>query len=341
MPPGTGDMAISLGQLLPRAEVLVVTTPQPLAQEVAARAAMMAQKTGQKLLGVVENMSGDAFGRAAASRLADELDVALLGTVPLDRRCGRPATPALPSSSPIPTPSRRRRSSRSRRPFCHPAGRDPQAADAPLLERRRAPAGALLPSLSRETCYRLRTFVSTQAPPIWLQVISTWSPALTRSTSSSSLTVQVCEAEPSFGLTVIEVGLTVRSDRERTGARSGAASLRVAVGCPSRSRRRSCRCRCRSRRRSGRPSSRTSRQGCRTASPSPRPAVPRTQASSLPSVLTPEMLACVRPSAAPMFSQTSTQPSFLVVLYVLLTSVDRARSARWWCSSPCPTSGRW
>ena len=85
MPPGTGDMAISLGQLLPRAEVLVVTTPQPLAQEVAARAAMMAQKTGQKLLGVVENMSGDAFGEGGGARLADELDVPLLGTIPLDR----------------------------------------------------------------------------------------------------------------------------------------------------------------------------------------------------------------------------------------------------------------
>ncbi len=85
MPPGTGDMAISLGQLLPRAEVLVVTTPQPLAQEVAARAAMMAQKTGQKLLGVVENMSGDAFGEGGGARLAEELEVPLLGTVPLDR----------------------------------------------------------------------------------------------------------------------------------------------------------------------------------------------------------------------------------------------------------------
>ena len=85
MPPGTGDIAISLGQLLPRAEVLVVTTPQPLAQDVAARAAMMAQKTGQKLLGVVENMSGDAFGEGGGARLADELDVPLLGTIPLDR----------------------------------------------------------------------------------------------------------------------------------------------------------------------------------------------------------------------------------------------------------------
>ena len=84
MPPGTGDMAISLGQLLPRAEVLLVTTPQPLAQEVAARAALMAQKTGQKLLGVVENMSGDVFGSGGGARLAEELGVPLLGTVPLD-----------------------------------------------------------------------------------------------------------------------------------------------------------------------------------------------------------------------------------------------------------------
>jgi ATP-binding protein involved in chromosome partitioning len=85
MPPGTGDMAISLGQLLPRAEVLVVTTPQPLAQDVAARAAMMAQRTGQKLLGVVENMSGEAFGSGGGAKLAEELGVPLLGTIPLDR----------------------------------------------------------------------------------------------------------------------------------------------------------------------------------------------------------------------------------------------------------------
>jgi ATP-binding protein involved in chromosome partitioning len=84
MPPGTGDMAISLGQLLPRAEVLVVTTPQPLAQEVAVRAAVMAQKTGQKLLGVVENMSGEMFGSGGGAKLADELGVPLLGIVPLD-----------------------------------------------------------------------------------------------------------------------------------------------------------------------------------------------------------------------------------------------------------------
>ena len=84
MPPGTGDVAISLGQLLPRAEVLVVTTPQPLAQEVAVRAAVMAQKTGQKLLGVVENMTGEMFGSGGGAKLADELGVPLLGVVPLD-----------------------------------------------------------------------------------------------------------------------------------------------------------------------------------------------------------------------------------------------------------------
>src|SRR5438034_2293698 len=84
MPPGTGDVAISLGQLLPRAEVLVVTTPQPAAQEVAARAALMAQKTSMRLLGVIENMSGDVFGTGGGKRLADELGVPLLGRIPLD-----------------------------------------------------------------------------------------------------------------------------------------------------------------------------------------------------------------------------------------------------------------
>jgi ATP-binding protein involved in chromosome partitioning len=84
MPPGTGDVSISLGQLLPRAEVVVVTTPQKLAQDVAARAAAMAQKTNMRLLGVVENMSGDVFGAGGGEELADDLGVPLLGTVPLD-----------------------------------------------------------------------------------------------------------------------------------------------------------------------------------------------------------------------------------------------------------------
>ena len=98
MPPGTGDVSISLGQLLPRAEVLVVTTPQPLAQEVASRAAVMAQKTNMRLLGVVENMSGDVFGSGGGDALANELGVALLGRIPLDpqlRECGDAGEPAV------------------------------------------------------------------------------------------------------------------------------------------------------------------------------------------------------------------------------------------------------
>jgi ATP-binding protein involved in chromosome partitioning len=86
MPPGTGDVSISLGQLLPRAEAVIVTTPQPLAQEVAARAALMAQKTNMRLLGVIENMSGDAFGSGGGEHLAEQLEIPLLGTVPLDAR---------------------------------------------------------------------------------------------------------------------------------------------------------------------------------------------------------------------------------------------------------------
>ena len=86
MPPGTGDVSISLGQLLPHAEAVLVTTPQPLAQEVAGRAAAMAQKTGMTLLGVVENMTSDVFGAGGGDRLAADLDVRFLGSVPLDAR---------------------------------------------------------------------------------------------------------------------------------------------------------------------------------------------------------------------------------------------------------------
>ncbi|HEV8250178.1 MAG TPA: Mrp/NBP35 family ATP-binding protein [Gaiellaceae bacterium] len=98
MPPGTGDVSISLGQLLPRAEVLIVTTPQPLAQEVASRAAVMAQKTNMRLLGVVENMSGDVFGSGGGEALAGQLGVPLLGRIPLDpqlRECGDSGEPAV------------------------------------------------------------------------------------------------------------------------------------------------------------------------------------------------------------------------------------------------------
>src|SRR4029450_10898170 len=89
MPPGTGDVSISLGQLLPRAEAVIVTTPQPLAQEVASRAATMAQKTNMRLIGVIENMTSDVFGSGGGERLAAEIGVQLLGTGPLDPRLRR------------------------------------------------------------------------------------------------------------------------------------------------------------------------------------------------------------------------------------------------------------
>ncbi|WP_419919773.1 Mrp/NBP35 family ATP-binding protein [Candidatus Poriferisocius sp.] len=92
LPPGTGDISISLAQFLPRSEVYVVTTPQPAAQRVAQRAAFMAGKVNLTVRGVIENMSwftGDdgkryeLFGAGGGQELADRLDVPLIGRVPL------------------------------------------------------------------------------------------------------------------------------------------------------------------------------------------------------------------------------------------------------------------
>jgi ATP-binding protein involved in chromosome partitioning len=92
MPPGTGDIAISLSQYLPRGEVFVVTTPQPAAQKVARLAAAMAEKVNLSVRGVIENMSwftGDdgeryeLFGAGGGEALAEELEVPLLAQLPL------------------------------------------------------------------------------------------------------------------------------------------------------------------------------------------------------------------------------------------------------------------
>jgi ATP-binding protein involved in chromosome partitioning len=92
MPPGTGDVALSMAQYLPRSEVYVVTTPQPAAQRVAQRTAYMAKKINLPLRGVIENMSwftGDdgtryeLFGSGGGTALASELGVPLLAQVPL------------------------------------------------------------------------------------------------------------------------------------------------------------------------------------------------------------------------------------------------------------------
>jgi ATP-binding protein involved in chromosome partitioning len=92
LPPGTGDVSMTLAQLLPQAKFLIVTTPQPTAQKVARRSAEMAHKVSLDIAGVVENMAGfvtpggerfPIFGEGGGQALADELDVPLLGKVPL------------------------------------------------------------------------------------------------------------------------------------------------------------------------------------------------------------------------------------------------------------------
>ncbi|HEX2294659.1 MAG TPA: P-loop NTPase [Actinomycetota bacterium] len=93
LPPGTGDVSISIAQFLPGASMLVVTTPQAVAEKVAQRAGFMAEKTGLDVVGVVENMSyfrGDdgkvyeIFGSGGGGTLAQKLQVPLLGQIPID-----------------------------------------------------------------------------------------------------------------------------------------------------------------------------------------------------------------------------------------------------------------
>ncbi|GAA3749006.1 P-loop NTPase [Leifsonia bigeumensis] len=92
LPPGTGDVAISVGQLLPHAQVVVVTTPQTAAADVAERSGLVARKTGQRVIGVVENMAGlpqadgtvlELFGTGGGADAAARLDVPLLASIPL------------------------------------------------------------------------------------------------------------------------------------------------------------------------------------------------------------------------------------------------------------------
>ena len=113
MPPGTGDIAISLSQYLPRGEVYVVTTPQPAAQKVARLSAAMAEKVHLDVKGIIENMSwftGDdgkryeIFGSGGGAELAGNLGVPLLGQIPLlsplreGGDTGRPITAVDPDS---------------------------------------------------------------------------------------------------------------------------------------------------------------------------------------------------------------------------------------------------
>jgi ATP-binding protein involved in chromosome partitioning len=92
LPPGTGDVSMTLAQLLPDAEFVLVTTPQPVAQKVARRSFDMAKKVDLEVVGVIENMAGfvtpdgeryEIFGEGGGRLLSDEVDVPLLGRVPL------------------------------------------------------------------------------------------------------------------------------------------------------------------------------------------------------------------------------------------------------------------
>jgi ATP-binding protein involved in chromosome partitioning len=96
LPPGTGDIAISLAQMLPNADMVVVTTPQQAAQKVALRAGKATEQTGMKVAGVIENMasftcpdcgsSHEVFGSGGGEELAAALDTELLGRIPIDLR---------------------------------------------------------------------------------------------------------------------------------------------------------------------------------------------------------------------------------------------------------------
>ena len=110
MPPGTGDVAISVGQLLPHAEVVVVTTPQAAASDVAIRSALVARQTGQTVAGVIENMAGlvlpdgttlDLFGIGGGDRVAQTLSedgstVPLLASIPLSASLREDADAGIP-----------------------------------------------------------------------------------------------------------------------------------------------------------------------------------------------------------------------------------------------------
>jgi ATP-binding protein involved in chromosome partitioning len=113
MPPGTGDIQMGLARMLPRTEMIIVTTPALAAQKVAVRAADMARKGYLRVVGVVENMSGftcahgehyDLFGRGGGERLAHDIGVPLLGRIPLEPAVsagGDAGTPAALGTGPV------------------------------------------------------------------------------------------------------------------------------------------------------------------------------------------------------------------------------------------------
>jgi ATP-binding protein involved in chromosome partitioning len=115
LPPGTGDIAISLAQMLPNADMVVVTTPQQAAQKVALRAGKATEQTGMTVAGVIENMASftcpdcgsdhELFGTGGGEELAEALGTELLGRIPIDPRLregGDAGTPLVVSNPDVP-----------------------------------------------------------------------------------------------------------------------------------------------------------------------------------------------------------------------------------------------
>jgi ATP-binding protein involved in chromosome partitioning len=154
LPPGTGDVSMTLAQLLPQAKFLIVTTPQAAAQKVARRSAEMATKVSLEIAGVVENMSAfvtpsgeryPIFGEGGGQLLADEIDVPLLGKVPLTMPLREQADAGVPlvlSDPDDPAAQALRQTARgiiALSPVELPVMQEPAAAAAP------EPAGMSLP----------------------------------------------------------------------------------------------------------------------------------------------------------------------------------------------------
>ena len=158
LPPGTGDVSMTLAQLLPQSKFVVVTTPQPAAQKVAQRAAETARRFNLEIAGVVENMSGfttpsgerfTIFGEGGGQQLADELDVPLLGKIPLQEELrvgadeGRPLVLSDPDAPACPGALPHSARPRVGRAPAADSGRGPRrqrhpAADGALAARRSA-----------------------------------------------------------------------------------------------------------------------------------------------------------------------------------------------------------
>jgi ATP-binding protein involved in chromosome partitioning len=166
LPPGTGDVSMTLAQLLPQAQFLIVTTPQPTAQKVARRAAQMAHKVSLQIAGVIENMSAFVapsgerfaiFGQGGGRELAEELEVPLLGSVPLTMPLrehadgGEPLVLAQPDDPASVAIEHIARGLIAMTPLALPAlplvqvGGSEEASPASTVPRERKPAGMSLP----------------------------------------------------------------------------------------------------------------------------------------------------------------------------------------------------